>query len=220
MLQVNSYVGWSFCLACLFAVTTTSGQQKADKALEQEPPLNFTIEIGGKKIKGQVGKPIKLPGTHKDASIKVTTDEFRTFNKAGIEFPYPEKFSWTADVSVPTNRAWTMTGAECALSIFLVSGDYTAGDYAKELVEEFAADEFDEEDVVIKLGQKEYDAIRLIFEVDDVEFIYDVILLPKLGGDSRLMLLEELAPDRYPDSEEVKKAMSYLNKGFRLKPKK
>ena len=200
----------------LFAALPSSGQaKKVDTS--REPPLKFVLEVDGNKVEGEVGKAFELTGQFSKASAVVKTSEYRTFDYHGIRFNYPEKFNWETDLSDPQSKAWTMMGGESMISVFVVSEKYTVDDYIKELVEDFDSDNYDENDISIQLGDKKRTGVRLVFEMDDYEYIYDVFQLPDAeAGDSRILLLQDIAPDRNPESDEAKKALKLLKQSFRV----
>ncbi len=183
----------------------------------KEPPLYFELKIDGKTFKGKVGEAIELKGTFKNAKATVTTSKSRKFNYAGISFSYPEKMVWQTELADASSKSWVMAGASCSINVFDVEGtDYSAEDYAKVLIEDFDTDDFDEEDFEIELGGKKYKGIRLIFEFDGESYVYDIIKLPNKDERSRLILLEEVAPDRDPDNVEAKQVLKLFQKTFKV----
>ena len=195
----------------------TAGNKVVKVDESKEPPIFFDLNINGKSYKGKVGESVKLSGTFKDANATIKLSKFRTFDYAGVSFSYPEKLVWKTDLTDPTSKGWTMTGVTGSINVFDVEGaDYTAAAYSKVLIDDFDTDDFDEEDLTIELGGKKYEGIRLIFEFGEEKFVYDIVQLPSRKDRSRLLLLEEVAPDLKPDNEEGKQILELLKKSFKI----
>ena len=199
-------------------VRVPTAGNKAKKVDEsREPSLTFQLNVGGKVFQGKVGKSFQLKGDFKDANATIKVFPSRKFQYAGLSFEYPQKMTWETELKDSSSKSWTMMGVGCSINVFDIDdADYTASEYAKVLIDDFDTDEFDEEDFSITLGGKKYTGIRLIFEVDKEEYIYDIIKLPNRGARSRLMLLEEVAPDRNPDNAEAKQVLAMLKKSMKV----
>jgi hypothetical protein len=182
-----------------------------------EPPLKFVIEIDGQKINGEIGKPFKLNGNFKDAKTIVKTSDFREFNFAGISFQYPAAFQFEADVEDLAYKMWLLTGVESTITVYEVVDKYDAEGYAKERIEDFDTDDFEEEEVTLKMGDKKLTGIRMVFKVDEYEYVEDIFDLPKKNGKWRLLVLSDVAPDRDPDSTEQKNALELIEKSLKVK---
>ena len=207
-------VGMATAITVSLVNFSYSQAKKVDQSVE--PPVQFTLKVDGKTFTGEIGKTFKLNGEFKDSSAKISTSNFRNFNYEGVSFHYPVKHHWEADLSDPQSKAWAMIGTESSISLFVISEEYSAEDYAKELIEDFDTETYDEKELKLKLGEQEFEVLRLIFEADEYEYVYDIVSLPQQNGNSRLLLLEDVAPDRNPDSEEAKAVMSLLKKSFKI----
>lgn len=112
---------------------------------------------------------------------------------------------------------WLLTGVESTITVYEVVDKYDAEGYAKERIEDFDTDDFEEEEVTLKMGDKKLTGIRMVFKVDEYEYVEDIFDLPKKNGKWRLLVLSDVAPDRDPDSTEQKNALELIEKSLKVK---
>ena len=94
------YAIWIFICCCCAAV-------HAEDVKDSEPPHEFYLEIGDKKIDIVTGKPFKLD-VSKDQDLVLKQKPDRLFERAGISLRFPEGYVYTfKNTSLPM---WSLKG--------------------------------------------------------------------------------------------------------------
>ncbi|MHC4819103.1 MAG: hypothetical protein ACYTF8_13725, partial [Planctomycetota bacterium] len=78
--------------ACGFVLFTCAraGPGTEDK----EPPQLFLLEVGGRNLPVQLGRPFDVEVDGKTVTMKLHVRPYRVFEAAGVRFRYPRHFTF------------------------------------------------------------------------------------------------------------------------------
>jgi hypothetical protein len=77
---------------------------------DQEPPMIFYLEAGGKKTPIELDKPFKLEVLTSAPTATLRVEPYRVFPYAGISFRYPRSFTFEANFENRGVRIWSLEG--------------------------------------------------------------------------------------------------------------
>ena len=81
------------------------------------PPMVINIEIGDSLITLIEGESYNFTGNLDNASLSFTSADYKLFNKKGIQFAYPEQYTFKNDD--PASNAWSIVADDYTLFIVL-----------------------------------------------------------------------------------------------------
>ena len=197
-------------LGCLIApVFCTADETK-------EPPLQLTLFVNGKPIPVALGRERKLTGEFKNPTIVVRAAATRRFSYGGISFEYPAKFTWEAEIGRKAYRCWTLSGNDSKIMYFVVGSELTPEIYAKGIVEQFGAKNTTIQPIRRRFGKRKLEGKRVAMIIGGSAIVQDAFTIPAAANQWRLLVLQDVAPERTPELEEPKRVLDLLSKSFRV----
>ncbi len=203
-------LGFLVCLAFLCPC-------KADEA--KEPPLKLTLRINGESFPLEYGQEVQLEGEFKNLKVSVHASKTRTFDYGGVSFDYPANLNWEADVENAFHKNWTLSGNDCSVMFFVIGVEGTNEEFVRNVVEQYGESNTEIKPITQKLGSQTLKGHRLIVELAGNKLVQDVLSVPSPAGQTRLLVLQDVAPERTPDLEEPKQILELLKATFKIEPK-
>ncbi len=198
-------------LSCLLApVFSTADETK-------EPPLKLTLFVNGKPFPVEFGREQKLAGEFKNPTIVLRAAATRRFSYGGISFEYPANFTWEADIEGKDYRCWTISGNDSKIMYFVLRSEFTPELYATSMVKQFGAKNTTIRPVSRKLGKTSLKGKRVAAIIAETEIVQDAFTIPAPANQWRLLVLQDIAPERTPKLEEPKRVLDLLSKSFTVK---
>ena len=88
----------------------------AQDDLTREPIRPMFLEVDGERYPIQMNEAITIRGSE-NSTVRLVGGPLRTFQYSGIEFQYPHKMVWEADIE-PEVHTWTLTGSDALIMVF------------------------------------------------------------------------------------------------------
>lgn len=102
------------CAICFVAVFVCFGIWAQENDPDVEPPHEFYIEIGEKKVDVEAGKAFKLD-VSKEQELVLKQKPDRFFNRCGISFRFPQEYSYDFNNNKPA--IWSLKGKQSIVII-------------------------------------------------------------------------------------------------------
>lgn len=95
---------------------------------DEEPPAGLSIEVGGKTVQAELGKPVEIETAGGRTTLTIRMAPYRRFARAGVSFKYPTPFLYEADLETPGVAIWTLEGKDAIVMVqhFKGRGDHEA----------------------------------------------------------------------------------------------
>jgi len=200
----------------LAAVTMLAILLSGSQAVSQlaEPPRLMELRVGGQAHRMVAGQKISLDLTGK-TEVELVELPNRLFGHGGVEFQYPEKFEFEADIDGEI-AAWHLD-TEIAGLIFeeIPLEDFlTAEAIATEIVRDFET-EARYVPREIRLGDTMVKGIEAIFTVEVTTFSYEVYPVASTGG-HRFLVLQDLLDEDGENSRDYFELRKAITGSFRI----
>lgn len=205
----------SILMIAIFANTFASFCVAEDET--SEPPLNLTLIIDGKQFPTELGQQKVITGEFKNPTIVVRAAETRQFAYGGIAFDYPANFTWEAEVDENIYKCWTVSGNDSKIMYFVLGTDFTPELFVKQMTQQFGADNLRDEPVTREFGKTKLKGKRMIIKSGGIEIVQDALAIPAPENQWRMLVLQDVVPERTPELEEPKRVLELLSKTFALK---
>jgi hypothetical protein len=180
-----------------------------------EPPILYTLSIGGKEQVVQLGKGIQIAGTFDNPEVMLTAKDTRRFASAGITFDYPAQYGWSASASDANPRTWILSGNSFKIMVFAAAAGLDARAVADEMAVQFKAPTTAISPVTRRFGKTDLRGFRLKAAVLNARFNIDVLAIPSKSG-GRVLMLQDTLPDEGLASAESGAALELLRATFAL----
>lgn len=91
---------------------------KRQKSEPVEPPLEFVLEIDGKPVPLELDEPTSTEVGGQSVPVKLSVRPYRTFERGGVRFRYPNHYEFEDEEDAPGVSMWTFTGNDNTLMLF------------------------------------------------------------------------------------------------------
>lgn len=198
-------------VACLlpFSASPLSAAEDA------EPPLNFTLKIGGQSVRVVPGTPVAVKGAFADPEVTLVPDAHRTFGYGGMNFAYPSNFAFEADFTEKGLKSWTLDGSNYVIMVQCYETVKVTPAGLAAVLKQTYGGTTKSEPVSHSFNGKKLEGVRVMATVAGTSFTQDVLALPAEKG-SRFLILQDLSPQEKTTDAESKQALKLL--GETLKP--
>lgn len=210
-----------FMLAASFAIVSfacnSPTPEIANGANEKvEPPLKFTVTVGGKSTTVSEGETVQLDGTFTNPKITVVPQPYRIFPYQGVTFNYPRSFTFEADLTDPDTKTWTLSGNDFVIMYFVSEGSLTADSLAKHMIEKFGRKNarIANANARVTLGKHTLNGTSLRVSIADHQMVMDIYSVPSRDGKARLLTFQDNVNDAGGHSEEGRRTLADLKKSF------
>ena len=197
------------------AVLTSFSGNALSAAEDTEPPLNFTLKIGGKSVRVVPGTAVAVKGTFTDPEVSLVPDAHRTFGYGGMSFAYPSNFAFETDFTEQGLKSWTLDGSNFVIMVQCYDTVKVAPAELAAVWKQTYGEATTSEPVSRTFNGKKLDGVRVIATVAGTSFIQDVLALAAEEG-SRLLILQDLSPQEKATDDESKQVLKLLDES--LKP--
>ena len=182
-----------------------------------EPPLELTLFVNGKPYPVALGREQKLSGEFKNPTVVVHAAKTRRFSYGGLSFEYPAAFTWEAEIESSAYRSWTISGNDTKIMYFVLNAEFTPESFTKALVAQFGAANTTITPVTRTLGKSILKGKRVVSNIGGIEVVQDAFSIPAPANQWRLLVLQDVAPDRTPKLDEPKLVLDLLAKSLAVK---
>ncbi len=145
---------------------------------DTEPPIGYTLQVGGEMLRLFPGEEKKLSGNYNDPKICLIEDIEREFCYAGMSFKYPAYFSFEADVKSDEYKNWTLSGNDVKIMVFMIKGKFTPDTYVSGMKSKFG-NKTKITDITHNLGGNTFKGKRVRINVADTAIYQDAFLISK-----------------------------------------
>ncbi len=202
-------------MKCLFLVVLLGSWTLLKASEEKEPPLGYTLQIGEERVALEPGREVQVKGRFENPKLILVPDEERQFGAAGVQFQYPAYFTFEADFTAEGIRIWTLSGKQQVLMVQAMAGvKLSAQDMADALRTQYGKGA-KTAPVSWKIGDRQYDAVRVSFHLAGVKLVQDVLALPTKNG-SRFLIQQDSTEDDPAHEAEKELVTALLNKTLTL----
>jgi hypothetical protein len=172
------------------------GQPPAQGAREdQEPPELFFLELGGKRVPIELGKPFQTDALGEARTATLRVEPYRVFQYAGLRFHYPREYTFEADFQTPLVALWTLSGTNCTIMVQRFNGqkdhEEALETLHKEMLALYKGNKVNQTPVKLSVKGKELVGKRLEVHLAGALLWQDLYSLPS-GNDSIVLILQDL----------------------------
>lgn len=165
----------------------------AQSGEEIEPPLQYQLKIGEKAAPILEGVPATFEGTFTNPAVLLEVAPERVFPYGGVTFSYPRHFTFEADFTSPDLKIWTLSGNNFKIMHFVSGEPLPADVLLTNMMQQVdpSAGPINTEPVSLTLGGQAVPGKRLRMTLASQAFFTDAYALPAMGGQSRLLVLQD-----------------------------
>ena len=174
-------------LACLSHITSSAVAGDDDE--RKEPPLQFTVFVGEKKIRLAEGGSGELLGTFVNPKVSIEIDPYRTFPYEGIRFEYPRTFNFEAESQEPDVKFWTLSGNNLKIFYRTSTEEVTPLMFAESLILNLGRTkaEIIDQNATANFGKNKFAGVVVRIPIGPRTILYRIYSLPKRNNRSRLL---------------------------------
>lgn len=203
------------CVIAILSCLLGAALSTADET--KEPRLELTLFVNGKPFSVELGRGQKITSDFKNPTIVVRAAATRRFSYGGISFEYPANFTWEAEVEGNAYKCWTISGNDSKIMYFVLGSEFTPELYAKGMVEQFGAKNTTTKTFSRGFGEISLEGKRVEAIVGEARIVQDAFSIPASANQWRLLVLQDIAPERTPKLEEPKRVLDLLSKSLTVK---
>jgi hypothetical protein len=187
---------------------------------EIEPPLQYQLKIGKTAQAISEGVPATFEGTFTNPAVLLEVAPERIFPYGGVTFSYPRHYTFEADFTSPGLKIWTLSGNNFKIMHFVTGELLTADVFLTSMMQQIDSNggPISTEPVSITLGGQSVTGRRLRMTLANQAFYTDAYALPRTGGQSRLLVLQDALTEAGEASPESATAIGLLSRSFVLSP--
>jgi hypothetical protein len=204
-------------LAAVFALLFASASAVEDDRAKA-PDREYYIQVGDKSVDVRMGQPFHLD-VSKDQELTLKVHPYRLFNKAGVQFKFPENYGFEfRELTAQLIPMWTIKGNHSVviMQVFNSPSPETVLDqYLAGLKSQYKG-KTETTDVTEKLGGVEYKGKSISPDiVATTKLVQNVFALKLKSGTGILVIQHTLDPDGKlnPNSQVL---LSLLRKTFKV----
>ncbi len=165
----------SVTLLCLLALLVPSPARAEE---DQGPPRIYTLTIDGNEFEIEGGRSSKVQVDGRDTTVQLEVKPYRTFEKYGVSFLFPEDFVYSVDDEDESVTIWSLDGADISLMVQRFNLEIEPEQLLDVLVpnikEQYAQLDVVEESAQLEGHQQTFEGIKLIVQLGDVELVQDI----------------------------------------------
>lgn len=184
-----------------------------------EPPMLFTLEVGGSRHVIDIGKPLTLRTKEGETVVVLRVEDHRVFPYGGVRFHYPAHLAFEADLEDPAAGIWTLGGNNVVLMVQRFPGRPDHEACRREIVRATALQlgirRPQTKETKTKLGGREIPGTHLDIAIGGTRLTMDLYSLA-LGGVSVVLLLQDALGDDGEHSAEWNRTVEMLSRSFEL----
>lgn len=181
----------------------------------REPSARYRVEMDGKTYAVNEGESLKLTGTFNNPTVTIYDEPYREFSYGGVSFLYPRSFSFEAELKRPGHKNWTLSGKEFKIIYFLFSTNVTADHFADNLADRFGKQNCKTSRITFELTGQKIEGTRLEVALGG-KLTMDIYRLPS-GGQTKLLVFQDIPDNSGQPSQEGRDALSLLKKSLAVK---
>ena len=208
------------------AVERDAPAADADAALQDdEPPLEFELEVGGKAVDVQLDRPATVDVGGKKVEVRLRAKPERLFRGGGVSFRYPRNHGFEVEREPGEDGAvtWTFDGNNNVLILLRnaepIDPDELGADIVQSMSEQYGQDNTVMAPTKIKLGGREVAGTRVEVKVaaNGSRLVQDVFAWQTEAGEgpTYAMILQDTPPEPGATSEETKQVRELLARTFK-----
>ncbi len=189
-------------LACVSQIKSSA--VAGDDGDQKEPPLQFTVCIGEKKIRLAEGESGEFLGTFVNPKVSIEIDPNRTFPYEGIRFEYPRTFNFEAQSQEPGVKFWTLAGNDLKIFYRTSVEEVTPLKFAESLIFNVGRSkaEIIDQNATATFGKNKLAGVVVRLSFGPRTILYRIYSLPKLNNRSRILGLQDsVGANDIPSSE-------------------
>jgi tetratricopeptide (TPR) repeat protein len=183
-----------------------------------EPPLELTLTAKGRSYAVELGKPFEFETPAGPQSWLLRARPDRRFAYGGVEFRYPDGYSFEADAESPDVTIWTLDGNDAVIMFYRFRGrtdvEELRGRFIANMTEQHGPSNVKESESSIRLDGKDIVGRRLELSIATSRLIQDIYAFGSEGSVCLLVLQGTLGDDGQT-SREFAETKELLQKTFR-----
>lgn len=213
---MRPHAGSRLALAASVLTGTLAASARAGDE-SREPPLLFSVSVGGVTVAATEGEAVPVVGTFQDPRVTVRPEPHRVFPYGGVSFRYPRGFTFEADLDDPTARSWTLSGNDFKVIYFAFPVVITPQTHLEQLLESHGRANCHvlDEQADLRLGESTLGGIRVEVTVQGSRMVQEAYQVPLKGKGSRLLVFQDWPVGRADRSPEGALALRLIAASFR-----
>lgn len=203
-------------LAPVLALQGTAGPARSEL---EEPPLEFVLELDGRRIPMTAGAPVPIKIGEKEYTARLSIEPDRLFKARELSFRIPRQHAFEADASTPGQTQWTFDGGASTLILTRFEGQAAPEDVVTSSVKILTA-RYGKKNTrtvrsTIDLGGTAHPATRLTSRVLGESMAHEIAAFA--AGERMFLLMLQYTPgeDGSP-ADEAASVLSLLARTFAL----
>ena len=192
---------------------------------DEEPPLEFALEVGGKAVDVQLDRPATVDVGGKKVEVRLRAKPERLFRGGGVSFRYPRNHGFEVEREPGGDGAvtWTFDGNDNVLILLRnaepIDPDELSTDIVQSMAEQYGQDNTVMAPTKIKLGDREVAGTRVevTLAAGGARLVQDVFAWQAAEGEgpTYAMIVQDSPPEPGATSAETKQVRELLAKTFK-----
>jgi hypothetical protein len=191
----------------LFALTSLA----VDETIE--PELKYKLIINGKEYAVSTVTSTLIEGDFSNPTIRLVSEKYRLFDYGKIQFKYPARMTWEADLRDEKSRSWTLTGNDVTVMYAITPHDMSLDEWADNFADRFGKERVLITQTKLMLSGKEYEGRNLLVKMFGESMRLEVYTLPTESG-SRVLTIQDGRQDKRAKSLEYETVVNMLSHSF------
>lgn len=188
-------------------------------AEDEEPPLEFTLDVDGETVGIQLDRAATLEIGGKQVEVRLTAKPDRLFRGGGISFRYPRDHGFAVERD-GAETSWTLDGTDNITVLIHYRDGADPDELARATVEAVVAqhgkDKCRTRPSTIALGKHVVEGTRIDIPLDDAMLVQEFFVWrPREGGPTYFLMLQDTPPEPGATSDETKQVRELLGRTFK-----
>jgi hypothetical protein len=205
----------------LVILISTSSLSSAQTDESREPPLEFSVNVGGKAITITEGETRKLAGTFADPDVSIEIKPYRVFQMQGIKFEYPRSLVFDANLDNPSVfKRWSLSGNDVTITVMSTKEKVSPMDYAKSMMKSFGRDKSEVKDTnaTIRLGSLTLHGTTIQHEIQNLLQQVEIFQIASNDDVTKFIIFQDFVDSDGNRSPEGIQVLELLAASFSVKP--
>jgi hypothetical protein len=193
---------------------------------DEEPPLEFALELDGKSVDVQLDTPATAEVGGKQVEVRLTAKPDRLFRGGGISFRYPRQhgFEVERDPGGDGTTTWTFDGNQNVVILLRNAEPVDPGELSRDIIEtmseQYGKENSRTEPTSIELGSRKVTGTRMDVRVAGERLVQEVFAWQAREGEgpTYAMIIQDTPPEAGGTSEETRGVRELLARTFKHDP--
>ncbi len=214
IIPVGFWGGLGAVVCSVLAVSALASQRTAP-AQQNEPPLQFLLQVAGKSVPVLLDRPFEVEIAGKKTKMTLTVKPYRVLDVGGVRFRYQRHY--TFEVTPGDSPQWTLSGNDNTIILGKIDEQVDLAKMVDEVIESYSSSLKEAisnpSDVSIRLHDRSIRGKRFILRLAGLTQRQEVFAFSHRGASYLLLFQDGMRDDGLP-ADECVRARKMLEKSF------